>query len=162
MSYDITSLDNILLADAPCISKWKSSADYLQYQGVIFILLLGGDLSGSPASLEAHLPRAPPHCDQANVLFAPVSFCLLDSRHLYSAVITISAVLASFLAGLMLLILRSTFVNIGEKLNSSLWYVRVKCQDHWMNRLRVSGLNLRLVTSYVPIIILFNIQYSNI
>ena len=63
---------------------------------LLFILLLGGDLSGSPASLEAHLPRVPPQCDQANVLFAPVLFCLLDSRHPYSAVITISAVLASF------------------------------------------------------------------
>ena len=36
---------------------------------LLFLLLLVGDIGPQPASLEAHLPRAPSIEDQANILF---------------------------------------------------------------------------------------------
>ena len=67
-----------------CWNLWKC---------FLLILLLGGDLSHSPASLEAHLPRVSPQYDRTNILFAPKSFYLLDYRHPYSAMTTIFGML---------------------------------------------------------------------
>ena len=50
-----------------CWNFWKS---------LLLILLLGGDLGQSPASLEAKLPRVSTQYDLTNVLFATESFIL--------------------------------------------------------------------------------------
>ena len=118
---------------------------HLKFQKcLILMLMLGGDLGHSPASIDAYLPPAPPQCDQANVLFAPASFCLLDYRHPYSAITTILAALVTILAGLMLPILGCAVTKLGGQFKSTLEYVRVN-SPHWINIVCASSLTLRLV-----------------
>ena len=81
---------------------------------LFFLLLLVGDIGPQPASLEAHLPRAPPREDQANLLFSPAHFCLLDSRHSFSSLVAVAALVFTMTFGLFLLSLKSAFVNCRE------------------------------------------------
>lgn len=116
---------------------------------LILILLLGGELGHSPASFEACLPYVPPLCDQANILFAPVSFCLLDFRHPYSATATIIAALVTVLAGLMLPILISAVMELIGQFKKILKYVQVKSLTQWINTVCISSLTSRLVSIHV-------------
>ena len=65
---------------------------------LLLLVLLGGDIGPEPVSLETHLPPAPALCDQANLLFAPVS---LDCHRPYSAGISFLAVFCTIVAGLI-------------------------------------------------------------
>ena len=83
---------------------------------LLLILLLGGDLGFVPASLEAHLPHAPQRYNQANILFAPDSFSLLDSQHPYSALVALFAVLITVLSGVILLVLSTAGVKFVRQI----------------------------------------------
>ena len=118
----------------------------LRLQKLILILLLGGDLGHSPTFLEACLlPHAPPQCDQANILFAPVSICLLNYQHPYSATATVLAALVTILVGLMLPMLSCALAKLGGQIKSILEYIQVNSQ-HWIiSIVCASSLTLRLV-----------------
>lgn len=107
--------------------RWKL------WKCLLLILLLGGDLGHSPASLEAHLPRVSPQDDRTNILFAPQSFFLLDSQHSYSAMATIFGVLLTPVVGMMLVVVIKTSQNL-----SLVRYIKSRVSRKMMN--------LRLVT----------------
>ena len=79
---------------------------------LFFLFLLVGDIGPQPASLEAHLPRAPPQEDQANLLFSPAHFCLLDFRHSFSSLVAVVALLFMFGVGFFPLSLTSVVLHL--------------------------------------------------
>ena len=109
--------------------RWKL------WKCLLLILLLGGDLGHSPASLEAHLPRVSPQNDQTNILFAPQSFFTLDSRYSYSAMATIFGMLLTPVVGMMLI---KTSGPLQNNIMSVVSYIK--------SRVSRKKTNLRLVT----------------
>ena len=83
------------------------------------ILLLVGDLGLQPASLEAHLPRTPPQEDQANILFSPTHFALLDFRHSFSSLVAVVGLVVITVLGLFLLILKAVFVSLLKRVKTA-------------------------------------------
>ena len=95
---------------------------------LFFLFLLVGDIGPQPASLEAHLPRAPPREDQANLLFAPAHLCLLEFRHSFSSLVAVIALLFTFGVGFFLLSLMSAVLHLCEWLlprRQRYWYIKL-------------------------------------
>ena len=88
------------------------AAGFKLLKSLFFCFLLVGDIGPQPACLEAHLPRVPLRENQANVLFSPTHFYVLDFR--LSLVCVVPLYMFMFGDGFFLLSLMSVVLHLFE------------------------------------------------